>query len=234
MKLPILQNRIFLLVVFLLCSYFYPFVINAQDQPANQIDSQQEGLRVFIDCTDYWCDLDYIRTEITYVNYVRDRKDAHVHILITTQGTGGGGTEFTIAFIGLKQFEGNDNTLKYISLQIDTEDDIRKGLVRILKIGLVEYVAHTAVIENIEVTYKSPATEEEKPQEVKDPWNYWTFRMSIRGSGSGEKSYKSNRISSSFSASRTTEEWKLRFSVYGSYNESKFDYGDEFSYFIRI
>jgi len=229
MNLHVSKTRLLFGVLFI-CCYLYPFALNAQDQPATVIETQQEGLLVFIDCTDYWCDLDYIRTEITYVNYVRDRKDAHVHILITTQGTGGGGTEFTLAFIGLEQFEGNDNTLKYISRQTDTEDDVRKGLVRILKIGLMEYVAHTAVIENIEVTYTNPDTGEEKTQKVKDPWNYWTFRMSLNGSGSGEKSYKSNRISSSFSTSRTTEEWKLRFSVHGSYNESKFDYGDELSY----
>lgn len=38
-------------------------------------------------------DMDYIRTEITFVNYVRDRKEADVHVLITQQRTGGGGRE---------------------------------------------------------------------------------------------------------------------------------------------
>ena len=51
--------------------------------------------RVFIDCIS--CDMDYFRTEITFVNYVRDRKDAQVHVLITTQSTGSGGTEYTSA-----------------------------------------------------------------------------------------------------------------------------------------
>ena len=34
-----------------------------------------------------------MRTEITFVSYVRDRTAADVHVLVTTQGTGGGGTE---------------------------------------------------------------------------------------------------------------------------------------------
>ena len=42
--------------------------------------------KVFIDCGS--CDIEYIKTEITFVNYVRDRKEADVHVLITTQGTG--------------------------------------------------------------------------------------------------------------------------------------------------
>ena len=44
--------------------------------------------KVFLDCEDY--DIDYVRTEIPFVNYVRDRKEADVHVLITTQGMGSG------------------------------------------------------------------------------------------------------------------------------------------------
>lgn len=230
MELIGFQNRILKILVIIFFMSFCASLLNGQNRTAEQEEIGPEGLRVFIDRANYRCDLDYIRAEITYVSYVRDPKDAHVHILITTKRTGGGGTEFTLAFIGLKQFNGNDNTLKYISHQTDTEDVVRKGLVRILKIGLMEYAAHTKAIENIEVMYTSPEKKADKPQEVLDPWNYWTFRMRLNGSGSGEKSYKYNRISSSFSASRTTEEWKLSFSIYGSYNENKYDYGDEFSY----
>ncbi len=54
--------------------------------------------KVFIDCNR--CDIDYIKTEITFMNYVWDRKEADVHILITIQRTGSGGREYTFAFIG--------------------------------------------------------------------------------------------------------------------------------------
>src|SRR3990170_985980 len=37
------------------------------------------ALRVFPDCTR--CDFDFLRQEITFINYVRDRKDAEVHVL---------------------------------------------------------------------------------------------------------------------------------------------------------
>jgi hypothetical protein len=150
--------------------------------------------------------------------------------LITTQTTGGGGKEFTLAFIGLKKFEGTDNTLKHISHQTDTDDDIRRGLVKIIKIGLMPYAAQTPVIEGLEVSYKKPEQKEAAPQSVKDPWNYWTFRTSVRGSFDGEKTYEYNYISNSLSASRTTEEWKIKFSLYGSYQENKYDYGDEIIY----
>lgn len=73
--------------------------ITAQTPPDSLESLESKALRVYIDCD--LCDLsdfDYIRTEIAFVNYVRERKESQVHLLITTQETGGGGTEFTIRF----------------------------------------------------------------------------------------------------------------------------------------
>ena len=42
------------------------------------------------------------RTELPFVNYVRDRRDAQVHVLITREQTGGGGRAITIDFVGLE------------------------------------------------------------------------------------------------------------------------------------
>ena len=82
-----------------------------------QVDSQgaQElALRVFLDC-DRDCDFDYLRREITFVNYVRDRRDAEVHVLVTQRETGSGGREFTLDFIGLEEFEGDEHVLVFAS-----------------------------------------------------------------------------------------------------------------------
>ena len=76
-----------------------------------QTTSGNGAVRVFLDCS-YSCDEDYTRREITFVDYVRDRTEADVHILVTTQDTGGGGTEFTIKFIGLGRFANVEQTLK--------------------------------------------------------------------------------------------------------------------------
>lgn len=230
MKLPSSKIRIAQLVTFLVCCYFSPPAQYAQEQPDSLTNSQQGALKIFIDTPDYYIDFDFVRTEITFVNYVRDRADADVHILITTQRTGSGGREFTIAFIGLKRFEGSNNTLKYVSGQTDTEDDIRRGLVKIIKLGLMQYVAHTSAIEGLELSYKLPEEKESAPQTVKDPWNFWSFRTSLSNYFNGEKSYKYRYFSGSFSASRVTEEWKISLALYGSYNQSEYDYSDDLSY----
>lgn len=83
-----------------------------QENPQeSQIDElKKKAPKVFIDCRR--CDIDYIRTEITFMNYVWDRREADIHVLITTQSTGSGGIEYTMAFIGQHAYEDYRNTLK--------------------------------------------------------------------------------------------------------------------------
>ena len=48
------------------------------------------AVRVFVDCPS-GCDSTYIRKELNFVDHVRDREVADVHILITAERAGGGG-----------------------------------------------------------------------------------------------------------------------------------------------
>lgn len=95
-----------------------------------RLAAQDQAIGVFLDCQTLHCDFDHFRREITFVNWVRDRQDAHVHILGTAQETGGGGREFTFAFIGLREFAGRSDTLRYVSSNTDTEAEVRDGLVQ--------------------------------------------------------------------------------------------------------
>ena len=193
----------------------------AQTAPDTSASLQKDALNVFLDCN-YWCDFDYIRTEIPYVNYVRDRKEAQVHVLITTQPTGSGGNENTLSFLGQHNFAGLNDTLRYVSLQTDTDDAIRKGLVRALNLGLVRYVSKTPFIEHITVTYDKPKT----ASKVVDKWNYWVFSLSANGFFNGEKSAKYSSLYGTFSAQRVTSALKINVRLYGNYNESSFDFGE--------
>jgi len=85
----------------------------AQQPPSPDSATPAVKLRVFLDCG--FCDFDFMRTEIAFVDYVRDRQDAQVHILVTNQQTGGGGTEFTLHFIGQRELAKLSDTLAYVS-----------------------------------------------------------------------------------------------------------------------
>ncbi|MBN1154431.1 hypothetical protein JXB12_05860, partial [candidate division KSB1 bacterium] len=104
---------------------------------ASETDPESTGYapKVYIDC-DY-CDFDYIRSEIRCVDYVRDRKEADIHVMITSQTTGSGGEEYTITFIGQLRFDAKNDTLLFTTRQDNTDDDVRRKMVNYLKMGLV-------------------------------------------------------------------------------------------------
>ena len=188
------------------------------------VAAAQDRVRVFLDCDP--CDFNYLRQEVQFVDYVRDRADADVHVLTTTQGTGGGGTEYVFKFIGLGRFAGMDDELRYSSVQTDTRDERRAGYTRVLKLGLVRYVAATGIGDQFTLIYRPPDTTETPPTPELDPWNLWTFRVRGSGSVSGEKSSSSQSFNSSFSANRTTDRWKLNSSLNLNFRENSYTLSD--------
>ena len=192
----------------------------AAQEPDSTRSAQDSAVRVFLDCPNYYCDLDYFRTEITFVNYVRERQDAQVHVLLTTQQTGAGGTEFTLAFIGLKEFAGTADTLRHAVPPASTDDELRKEIARLLRLGLVRFAAHTPIGPRIEISYSAPP---QAAARVRDPWNYWVFRARVNTNLNGEKSYKFINVNGQLSADRVTEDWKIRLSTREGYNQSDYD-----------
>ena len=183
-------------------------------------------VRVFLDCHG-GCDSTYIRKELNFVDHVRDKEAADVHILITTERAGGGGDMYTISFMGLRRFAGVNDTATYLTQQAETDDDIRRGLVRVLKLGLVRYVATTPVRDSLEVTYRQPKVQGQAAQTTHDPWNFWVFRLRGNASTSGEEAETTVRLGSSVTASRVTEAWKLSGSYSGNYRRSRYSLEEE-------
>ncbi|HEK86498.1 MAG TPA: hypothetical protein ENO29_09135 [Candidatus Aminicenantes bacterium] len=181
----------------------------------------QEPPRVFIDC--HQCDMAYIRSEITFVNFVRDRTEADVYILITIQSTADGGREYTLNFIGRNNYYDIHNTLKYVSARTDSPDVERKGLVRMLKVGLVPYLAKTDLGDYLKIDF-----EKRLPQApLEDQWNFWVFSLGLSGSISGEQIKNFFSMNTNLSASRVTEKTKFRSGISGSFNSSRFKVEDK-------
>lgn len=179
---------------------------------------------MFLDCGS--CDFDYLRREIPFVDYVRDRKDAELHILVTTQGTGSGGSNYVFRFIGLGRFAGVDDELSFLARQTDTGDERRMGYTRVMKLGLVRYVTSTASADRLQVTYSSPAGAAAAAAPVRDPWDFWTFRVRGSGSVNGEASNSSRNLNGSVTANRTTEAWKISTSGNLNFRQSEYTLSD--------
>jgi hypothetical protein len=185
---------------------------------------------VFVDCTNTSCDTEFFRTEIAFVDHVRDRRDADVHVLVPGEDTGGGGREYTFAFIGLGRFDKVPHTLRRVSKITDTDDERRREMLNAIKLGLVRYVADTPAGRALQIGYRRPAATGGGTAPSLDPWNFWVFSASLQGSASGEASQTSVRLYGSFSANRVTDEWKVLTSTSGNYYQSDYTFSEGDTY----
>ena len=206
-------------ILYLLTCNILPISLIAQDDTTSL--SRKDAITIFI--SDPSCDQEYIKQELTFVNYVRDRTEARVLIMGTSQNTGGSGVEHKLFFVGQKDFIHKNDTLSFVSKSDATDDEIRQAYLKTLKLGLVSYLMKTSFSEKINVSFES----DEKQEEVKDKWDSWVFNMSANAYMNGEKSYNNFYGYGDLSAERITEQWKLEIAGTKTYSFNTYDTGDE-------
>ncbi|MEY4927033.1 MAG: hypothetical protein RI894_1469, partial [Bacteroidota bacterium] len=183
-----------------------------------------DRVQLFLDCTTWDCFDTYLKTEVQFVDFVRDRHLADVHIMITTQATGSGGTEYTLSFLGQDRFKDDNQTVRFFKKTTDSEQLEREGLSRTLKMGLLHYVAQTAMATEISVNYSKQS--EETTAVKTDPWKNWVYSISLSGWTTGEARFNSLQTFGSLDADRVTEDWKINIGASFNYNESSFVISD--------
>ncbi len=211
MKKPIFK------LMFLL---FIPTALQGQSA-----DSTSGSINVFLNCNDY-CYQDFMRTQITWVNFVQDQFVADVNLIITSLGTGSGGSSYMLYFNGKNQFESMVATLTCTTNAINTEAEVREILAQKIKLGLVRYAAKAGVADQLLIS----STNVQDMQDVGigsnpsvDPYNAWVFRISANGNVDLQKVQQSISINENLSASQVKEKFKLYLSISSDYSEQSFN-----------
>jgi len=194
-------------------------------QETDSTDVLKDAPKLFLDT--HRIDMDYVRRKVTFVNYVNERKQADIYVLVTTKKTGSKGREYTLTFLGKNQFEGRNDTLVFNSLSTDTNDKIREGFVKTLKIGLLPYMIDTPLVDMFDVKFNYNVDN----NMVTDKWDYWIFRTRLRGHMRGEETRNSYYLSGEIDADRITEEWKIRLGADLDYDEENYSYPGQNNYF---
>jgi hypothetical protein len=178
-------------------------------------------IMVFLDFTIHQS---YIREQITFVNYVRDRELSQVHIMMTRHISGSAGSNYVISFIGRGRYEGMNNVITYWAAGTNTTDETRKGLVNIIRMGLVPYLASTNMAAQVLVNIRGGGEISREP--VEDPWKNWVFE--IYGGANFHKESTQNRFNSrwGFAANKVSEDWKIILRPYFNLNERNFKTDD--------
>lgn len=195
-------------------------VIQAQEtEPSDSL--RKNAVKLFIDCDH--CDMNHIRREIPYVNYVRDVKEAQLYLRETRQMTGSGGSEYSFFFTGQKEFEGLSDTLVYMTRPDDTRDFTRDERTNMIKMGLMRYVARTPIYKEIKISHLGKAKEEM----VSDKWNNWVFEIETRPQFESEESLKEFSFWNSIKANKITPDWKIEFDFDHRLTRTKYIYDNE-------
>jgi hypothetical protein len=181
-------------------------------------------MKVFLDCES--CFADFLRSEIEFVDYVRDRTEAEVHVLITRAQTGSGGAEYTLAFIGGGRFQGVTHTLKTVTESSDTDDIIRRQLATSARAGLLYFLTRDAVPPGLAIDVEL-GSEAQRPAVAGDRWNNWVFSLEGSASFDGEESSRDRQLGLSGSADRITPDWKITFGAEIDHEVEEFDLDEE-------
>jgi hypothetical protein len=178
-----------------------------------------EPPKLFLNCTDN-CYQDYVKTELSLFEFVRDQAQADIQILIISKEHAGGGNLYTLTFIGQNTFATITDTLTFATKQAQSESMIRDELVKQLKYGLVRYVARTSLVDQIQVNFNKRKQQETMIED--EGWNYWVFTLKVDASFNGESNKRSTSIDNSFDAKRITAKSRSGVSGYYNYNQNKF------------
>jgi hypothetical protein len=206
------MNRILIILALLLT----PMTGRAQAP-----DRAAAAVNVFLDCGS--CDHDFVRTEVKYVNWVRDRTVADVHVLVSNEGTGGGGSRYTLTFTGLRDFKGREDTLTYNASTDETSDQRRRGLTRTVVVGLVPFISRTPMgVQRLRVSWEGESGATGATSKQRDPWNFWVFTLGLNSYFNGEESQNFLNWNSEIEANRVTEQFKLELELNGSFDHSSF------------
>ncbi|MFD0798043.1 hypothetical protein ACFQZJ_11255 [Maribacter chungangensis] len=205
------------LVFFLVLS----FTINGQRPP---VPVNKEALKLFVECN---CERRYIQQEIKFVSHVRDQALANIQLFIYDVANGSGGRTYVLDFKGTRDYEGITGDASYETDPNMTSDEIRIGLVKQIKAGLLRYVIQSDLADKVNYTIDNEGAEELQDIDFEDPWNNWIFEVYGEARLDKETSRKEFEYEFGFESDRVTEKWRIR--ADGELNESRseFERSDE-------
>jgi hypothetical protein len=211
-----MKTSIIIVLALLFAGHYLP----AQERVSGQQGDISAVLNIFLDCAA--CDMEYFRTNFSDVNYVHERQDADVHILVSAMPTGSGGTGYTIRLIGQGRYEEVAYKVTCDVPEHYSYDETRSALLNKIRLALVPYLLETPAGERLSLSLdKSPIM-----TDVQDNWKNWYFTVSGSGSYSSSKFNENLSIGGSFNASKITEDIKFETGNGFGYSQSIIKYYD--------
>jgi hypothetical protein len=184
-----------------------------------------EAVRVFLDCD--FCDSDYLRVETPWVAFVRDRAVADVHLLLTSQSTGGGGEQYTMLVLGQRAWAGRRDTVVFSTPPNTTDDAERAEITRNVQLALVPFAIRTSAGRGLRVAPPRRSGDDDDRPAGPDKWKAWVFEIGGDAELEKEERQSDVRFSGDFEAQRITAALKLGIEAGGEFQRSRFKLDEE-------
>jgi len=191
---------------------------------------ENQKLKLFVEGSTV--DFNYIREHTGFVDFVNESSASDVHVIISDQAMGGGGTLYTLNYWGKNFQQINKLKLTCPTSAFDTQDHIRKKLTTTFHNGLLLYRNEKQSLNFTKILNDSENKTIDKENialETYDPWHQWVFRIGANGGFSGEEQKQNYNYSIALRANKYTKEWKLinKYDYWRSEGTIKKDNGDK-------
>ena len=188
--------------------------------------TSNEPISIYIDCIT--CDNslnDILKQELESVSFVRDQKDADVHVFFTTQRNASNGESYEIEFIGKNKYSELNDTLYFDTNADMTELEVSDKILKYLRLGLLRFWIENGLVDKLSVIVEKDIVTD--VVDTNDPWNKWSFNIGVSGWFNGEEFSKFSNFRGNISGKQITDKNKFKFHLGISQNKSVFIYGDD-------
>ncbi len=194
---------------------------------------QNKEIKVFVTCE--YCYDDYLRTQITWVDFVQDQFVSDIDLRVAAILTGSGGSDFKLFFTGKNQFSGMNDTLQFATSAINTDAETREMMLKRVKLGLVRYASRTGLLETLDIASSNNKDNEDigvgsNPED--DKWNAWVMRINGNANVQAQKVFQNGDFSGNIRASQIKDTHKFDIRIGANYSEQRFNYDGEKSVYI--
>lgn len=170
--------------------------------------------RLFVSCLAE-CFLDYLKQELSYFDFVRDRFQSDFVVLIVRQPAENSGERITIRLTAARThgLELEEALVLPAGATIEqTRSEVAQGIMRLL----LEALKETPHVHAFSLSV--PKRNNESLSNQRDPWNYWVFSPEFAASGEASRGSLWANGTIALGIRRSTEKTKIR--MFGSYGRS--------------
>jgi hypothetical protein len=163
------------------------------------------------------CGESYLRQELSYFDFVRDRFLADYVVVVVEQRNAAGGRRVVVRLVPSESLDSSGKAERSFSLPAgaspsDLRDELRRAILQLLYQAL-EATPHGSAFE-LSIKERTGAALSELP----DPWDYWVVSPELQGTGEGGSNYYFIELTSALTLRRITDQWRHR--IRGAYTRN--------------